>query len=86
MQTTNGSPLLKVEGLESGYGDIQILWGIDLEVHSGEIIAIVGSNGAGKTTFLRTLSGILTPTGGSFVFDGEPLARAHSEQIVEHRI
>ena len=86
MQTTNGSPLLKVEGLESGYGDIQILWGIDLEVHSGEIIAIVGSNGAGKTTFLRTLSGILTPTGGSFVFDGEPMERATSDQIVEQGI
>jgi len=86
MHTTNGSPLLKVEGLESGYGDIQILWGIDLEVHPGEIVAIVGSNGAGKTTFLRTLSGILTPTGGSFVFDGESMERATSDQIVERGI
>jgi branched-chain amino acid transport system ATP-binding protein len=82
MQTTNGTPLLKVTGLETGYGDVQVLWGIDVEVHSGEIVAIVGSNGAGKTTFLRTISGVLKVSAGSFTFDGKSFERAGSDEIV----
>ncbi|MEE8110156.1 MAG: ABC transporter ATP-binding protein [bacterium] len=82
MNATNGTPLLKVNGLEAGYGDIQILWGIDLEVYRGEIVVIVGSNGAGKTTFLRTISGVLRSKSGSFTFEGEPLERASSDKIV----
>ncbi len=50
-------PLLRIERLTSGYGDVQVLWGIDLEVREGEIACIVGSNGAGKTTLLATISG-----------------------------
>ena len=86
MNATNGSTLLKVKGLETGYGDVQILWGIDVEVHQGEIVAVIGSNGAGKTTFLKTLSGILKPTAGSITFDGEAVDRARSEEIVERGI
>ncbi|MFQ5915248.1 MAG: ABC transporter ATP-binding protein [Nitrospinota bacterium] len=82
MSSTNGSPLLKVSRLEAGYGDIQVLWGIDIEVYHGEIVAIVGSNGAGKTTFLRTLSGLLKPTAGSIAFDGQSIERESSEKIV----
>lgn len=81
MSVENSSPLLKVSGLETGYGDIQILWGIDLEVHQGEIVAIIGSNGAGKTTFLKTLSGILTATGGCIEYNGEMIERAKSEEV-----
>jgi branched-chain amino acid transport system ATP-binding protein len=82
MQATNGTSLLKVTGLETGYGDIQVLWGIDLEVHSGEIVAIVGSNGAGKTTFLRTISGVLKITAGTFTFDGRSFEQSASDEIV----
>ncbi|MFQ5691574.1 MAG: ABC transporter ATP-binding protein [Nitrospinota bacterium] len=81
MNPANGTPVLSVSGLEAGYGDIQILWGIDLEVRPGEIVAIVGSNGAGKTTFLRTISGILRPTAGTFALEGRPLERASSDKI-----
>ena len=60
-------PLIKLSDLTSGYGDVQVLWGIDLEVREGEIACIVGSNGAGKTTLLRTISGLVQATGGSII-------------------
>lgn len=74
--------LLEVRGLQGGYGDVQVLWGVDMEVFSGEIVSIVGSNGVGKTTFLRLLSGVLPPTGGTILFDGESLDGVSGEQIV----
>ena len=52
-------PLLQVKELTSGYGDVQVLWGIDLRIDEGEAVCLVGSNGAGKSTLLRTLSGLL---------------------------
>jgi branched-chain amino acid transport system ATP-binding protein len=64
------STLLAVEALESGYGDVQVLWGLDLTVEAGSITCIVGSNGAGKTTFLRTLSGLVKTKSGSVRFAG----------------
>ena len=62
------STLLAVEALESGYGDVQVLWGLDLSVEAGSITCIVGSNGAGKTTFLRTLSGLVKTKAGRVRF------------------
>ncbi len=67
------SNLLEVRDLKGGYNDVQILWGIELEVKSGEILAIVGSNGVGKTTFLRMLSGVLPRQSGTITFEGENL-------------
>jgi branched-chain amino acid transport system ATP-binding protein len=64
-------PLLKVEGLRAGYGEIQVLWGLDIDVPAGEITCIIGSNGAGKTTLLRVLSGVLPTTSGRISFSGE---------------
>jgi branched-chain amino acid transport system ATP-binding protein len=69
-------PLLEIAGLESGYGDIQVLWGVDLIVEAGEIVCLVGSNGAGKTTLLKTISGLLRPTAGSIRMAGAELAGA----------
>jgi len=75
-------PLLSVSGLQAGYGDIRVLWGVDLEVAEGEIVCLVGSNGAGKTTLLKTLSGLVKPTDGSFSFGGQELAGRGPDQIL----
>ncbi len=75
-------PLLKLSGLESGYGDVQVLWGIDLEVREGEVVSIVGSNGAGKSTMLRTISGLVEARAGSIVFDGKDITKAKSDAVV----
>lgn len=63
--------MLKVEGLESGYGDMQVLWGVGMEVKDGSITAILGPNGAGKTTLLRTIFGTVRPWSGSITYDGK---------------
>ena len=62
---TGDTPLLQVTGLQAGYGDVQVLWGIDLTVMAGQITCVVGSNGAGKTTLLRTISGLIAPRAAS---------------------
>jgi ABC-type branched-subunit amino acid transport system ATPase component len=53
--------MLKVEGLDAGYGDVQILWDVNVEIEEGSITALIGSNGVGKTTFMRTVAGALKP-------------------------
>ncbi len=65
--------MLKVEGLRSRYGRIEVLHGVDLDVAAGEIVTVVGANGAGKTTLLRCLSGIQPVSGGEISFQGAPL-------------
>jgi len=69
-----GDVLLSVNGMESCYGRIKALKGISLEVRKGELVALVGANGAGKTTFLRTLSGVQPMSAGRIVFDGEDIS------------
>lgn len=72
-----------MNGIEVFYGDLQALRGVSLEVNAGEIISIVGSNGAGKSTTLMTLSGILKPRRGEIYFNGDPIHIASSSRIVE---
>ena len=79
-------PLLAIEELSAGYGDVRVLWGIELAVEAGEIACIVGPNGAGKTTLLRTVSGLLAATTGRITFDGEPLAGASADEIIARGI
>ena len=79
-------PLLAIEELSAGYGDVRVLWGIELAVEAGEIACIVGPNGAGKTTLLRTVSGLVAATAGRITFDGEPLAGASADEIIARGI
>lgn len=81
MSTT--SPLLHIEGLRSGYGDLQVLQGFDLEVMPGEVVAAVGPNGVGKTTLLNTISGLIKPTQGRILFEGRDIAGLKPHRIVE---
>jgi branched-chain amino acid transport system ATP-binding protein len=76
------TPLLQVEGLDAGYGDVQILWGVTLEVRPAEVVALIGANGAGKTTLLSAISQIVRPRAGSVRLDGRELVDAGSEAVV----
>jgi branched-chain amino acid transport system ATP-binding protein len=74
--------MLKVEGLNAGYGRIEVLWDVALEVGSNEIVSLVGSNGAGKTTMLRAISGVIAPTAGSISFDNKEISGLTPEEVV----
>ena len=73
--------LLSVTGLRAGYGQVEVLLGIDFTVEQGEIAVILGANGAGKTTTMRAVSGTI-PRTGSLVFDGTDVSRLGAEAIV----
>jgi branched-chain amino acid transport system ATP-binding protein len=75
-------PLLVVSGLCSGYGPVQVLYGIDLEVHRGEVVALLGPNGAGKTTLLRTIAGQIRPTAGAVTVNGAAVGGLAPERVV----
>ena len=75
-------PLFSVRGLASGYGDVQILWDIDIDVPEGEITCIVGSNGAGKTTLLNTIAGLVPATAGQILFQGTDITRAKPHEVL----
>jgi branched-chain amino acid transport system ATP-binding protein len=75
-------PILKAAGIDAGYRAVQVLWSFDLEIHRGEVVALVGSNGAGKTTLLRTLSGVLAPWRGTVDFEGHSIAGLPSHLFV----
>ncbi len=78
--------LLEIKNVESGYGDVQVLWGISVAVENGEIACIVGSNGAGKTTLLRTISGLLPLTAGKIYLGGEDISTLNSEEILRRGV
>ena len=74
--------LLAVQGLRVGYGETEVLRGVDFEVGRGEIVAVLGSNGVGKSTLNRTISGIVRASAGSIRFDGRPIERDKPAAIV----
>jgi branched-chain amino acid transport system ATP-binding protein len=75
-------PLLSIRELRSGYGDVTVLWSIDLDVSEGEIACIVGSNGAGKTTLLRTISGVVRASAGGITFAGRDVVGFEPDVIL----
>ncbi len=78
--------MLRLDGVDAGYGPLQILFGIDLEVSEGEIVALLGTNGAGKTTILRVISGLLKPTAGEVSWKGESILGERPAEIVRRGI
>jgi len=78
--------LLKTTKLEARYGDFQALFGIDFEIHPGEIVAMIGANGAGKSTFLRTVCGLLKADRNAVEFDGAPIGGLPPGSIVRQGI
>ena len=78
--------MLELQGLRAGYGEIQVLWGIDMAVRRGEITALIGSNGAGKTTLMRALSGLIPMQDGLYFSEGRDLTGDTAAQILAHGI
>ena len=78
--------MLKIDNIHVYYGAIHALKGVRLEVHKGEIVTLIGANGAGKSTTLRTVSGLLAPKSGSISFLGENIAGMPAHEIVKHGI
>ncbi|HEX2704736.1 MAG TPA: ABC transporter ATP-binding protein [Candidatus Lustribacter sp.] len=72
---------LQVSELSAGYGRLEVLYDIDLEVRPGEVLAVVGANGAGKTTVLRAISGLLRPSHGAITLNGTDITTATAERI-----
>jgi len=75
-------PILKVSNIESYYGPIMAIRGVSLAVPRGKIITVLGANGAGKTTILKTISGVLDPLKGTIEFEGRPIQRMDADRIV----
>src|SRR3954449_10057229 len=75
--------LLEVTEIHTFYGNIEALKGISIEVEEGEIVTLIGSNGAGKSTTLRSISGLTPPRSGSIKFDGKELGETAPQEIVK---
>jgi branched-chain amino acid transport system ATP-binding protein len=80
------SSLLEIRRLSFGYGDLHVLWDVDLEVRQGEIVTVVGANGAGKSTTLRNISRLVRTPPGAIFHEGADLAALESHQVVERGI
>jgi branched-chain amino acid transport system ATP-binding protein len=78
--------MLKVENIDAFYGDLQVLWGVSFEVREGEILVLVGANGAGKSTTLKAISGIVKPRCGSIYFDHVRLDEVPADKIIQHGV
>lgn len=74
--------LLRIEAVQSGYGEVTVLWGVELTVHEGDITALIGSNGAGKSTLMRTVSGLVRTRAGRVLWRGQPIEQFDSAQVL----
>ena len=75
--------MLKVNHIDVAYGDVQVLWDVSFEVREKEILVLVGANGAGKSTTLRTISGLLRPSKGSIEYKGRVLNQVPAHKMIE---
>ncbi len=75
--------ILTVKGVEAGYGEVQILWGLSLALQPGKLTTLVGSNGSGKTTLLRAVTGLVKPWKGSVTFDGKDVTHLSPHEKAE---
>jgi branched-chain amino acid transport system ATP-binding protein len=78
--------MLQVDGIDVGYGDVQVLKQVSLAVQEKELVAVIGANGAGKTTLINTISGILKPHKGSITFNGKRISSCAANKIVAEGI
>jgi branched-chain amino acid transport system ATP-binding protein len=85
-RTPAGAPLLSLRGVETFYGKIQALKGIDIDVHEGEIVTLIGANGAGKSTTMMTVFGAPRARRGSVVYDGRDITRLAPHEIARLNI
>jgi branched-chain amino acid transport system ATP-binding protein len=81
--TWGKKPILKIENIDVFYDDLQVIWSVSFEVNRGEIVALLGSNGAGKSTILNTVSGLLTPASGSITFEDQRLDQVLAHKVIE---
>lgn len=72
--------ILEINGVTSGYGEVQILWGVDMALEKGKMTALLGANGAGKTTLLSTIMGLIKPWTGSIKFEGEDVSKLSAHE------
>jgi branched-chain amino acid transport system ATP-binding protein len=84
--TWGKKPILKIENIDVFYDDLQVIWSVSLEVNRGEIVALLGANGSGKSTILNTVSGLLTPASGSITFEDQRLDQVPAHKVIEHGI
>jgi ABC-type branched-subunit amino acid transport system ATPase component/predicted MFS family arabinose efflux permease len=83
-ETARSGAFLSCSGVDASYGGVQVLFGVDFELREGEIVALLGTNGAGKSTFLKTISGLLDPIGGAIYFEGRDIT--HAGPMVSSRL
>ncbi len=75
--------MLKLENVDMSYGDLQVLWDVSFEVHEGEIVVLVGANGAGKSSIIKTISGLQYVSNGKITFDGHDITNKKPEDILK---
>ena len=78
--------MLEIKNLAVFYGDVQVIWEVSFDVKQGEIVALIGANGAGKSTILKTISGILRPRRGEVLFEGKPIYKIDPYKLIEFGI
>ncbi|MCL2790257.1 MAG: ABC transporter ATP-binding protein [Desulfobulbus sp.] len=75
--------MLAIKNIDVSYGDVQVIWDLSFEVRQGEVLALVGANGAGKSTTLKTISGILRPKRGEILFENQPIHTVEPFRLIE---
>ena len=75
--------MLEIKNIDVFYGDVQVIWDVSFEVNKGEIVALIGANGAGKSTVLKTISGILRPKKGEIFFEKNPIYKMDAYRLIE---